>query len=240
MMDSIEFSNLPSHVAIIMDGNGRWAKLRGLNRFFGHEEGVKRVREIVKTSMEVGINTLTLYSFSTENWKRPEKEVKFLLSLFRNVFKSEINDLKDKGVRARVLGRRDERVRPILKEIELLEKETQYGKNLNLNIALNYGGRAEIVDAVKRILAEKKYRPEDIDEDVIYNYLYLPNMPDPDLVIRTGGEIRVSNFLLWEIAYAELWFTETLWPDFREEEYLKALRDYGNRKRRFGKVEDNA
>ncbi len=240
MIDNKKFSNLPSHVAIIMDGNGRWAKLRGLNRFFGHEEGVKRVREIVKTSIEVGVNTLTLYSFSTENWKRPEKEVRFLLSLFKNVFQNEINDLKDKEVRVRVLGRRDERVEPILKEIELLERETQYGKKLDLNIALNYGGRAEIVDAIKKILMEKKYNPEDINEDIIYKYLYFPNMPDPDLVIRTGGEIRISNFLLWEIAYSELWFTETLWPDFGREEYLKALKDYGKRKRRFGKVENNA
>ncbi len=231
---------LPSHIAIIMDGNGRWAKLRGLNRFFGHEEGVKRVREIVEASVELGIKTLTLYSFSTENWERPKREVEFLLSLFKKVFQNEINDLKDKGVRVRVLGRRDEKIKPLMREIELLEKETKEGSVLNLNIALNYGGRAEIVDAIRGILNEGMCNPEDITEEAISSHLYYPFLPDPDLVIRTGGEIRISNFLLWEIAYSELWFTNTLWPDFKKEEYYKAIEDYGRRKRKFGKVEDNA
>ena len=240
MTDKKRIKNIPFHVAIIMDGNGRWAKLRGLNRVFGHEEGVKRVREIVEASVEVGVKTLTLYSFSTENWRRPEREVKFLLSLFRRVFQTEVNDLKEKGVRVRVLGRRDERINSISKEIDLLERETKSGTTLMLNVALNYGGRAEIVDAVKNILKNGIINPEEITEDLISSYLYFPKMPDPDLVIRTGGEKRISNFLLWEIAYSELWFTDTLWPDFKKEEYFQALEDYGRRKRKFGKVEDDA
>ncbi len=240
MIEKEEFVKVPSHVGIIMDGNGRWAKLRGLNRFFGHEEGVKRVREIVEASIEAGVKTLTLYSFSTENWKRPQREVKFLLSLFKKVFRDEIADLKEKGIRARVLGRRDEKISPIKNEIELLEKETKDGTNLNLNIALNYGGRAEIVDAIKEILKEGIRDPEAVTEDLVSSHLYLPKIPDPDLVIRTGGEKRISNFLLWEIAYTELWFTDTLWPDFRKEEYFQALKDYGRRKRKFGKVEEDA
>ncbi len=240
MIDEEKNRKIPSHIGIIMDGNGRWAKRRGLSRVFGHEEGVKRVREIVEASVEAGVKTLTLYSFSTENWSRPEKEVKFLLSLFKKVFQSEIEDLKKKGVKVKVLGRRDERVAPILNEIELLERETKKGSNLNLNIALNYGGRAEIVDAVKKIIKKGITSLEDITEDLIYSNLYLPFMPDPDLLIRTGGEKRISNFLLWEIAYTELWFTDTLWPDFGKVEYFKAIEDYGRRKRKFGKVEEDA
>ncbi len=240
MIDKQKNKKIPSHIGIIMDGNGRWAKKRGLNRIFGHEEGVKRVREIVEASVEADIKTLTLYSFSTENWSRPEKEVKFLLSLFKKVFQSEIEDLKKKGVKVRVLGRRDERVAPILNEIELLERETEKGSRLNLNIALNYGGRAEIVDAVRKIISKDIRNPENITEDLIYSNLYLPFMPDPDLLIRTGGEKRISNFLLWEIAYTELWFTDTLWPDFKKDEYFRAIEDYSRRKRKFGKVEEDA
>ncbi len=240
MIDKQKNKKIPSHIGIIMDGNGRWAKKKGLNRIFGHEEGVKRVREIVEASVEADIKTLTLYSFSTENWSRPEKEVKFLLSLFKKVFQSEIEDLKKKGVKVRVLGRRDERVAPILNEIELLERETEKGSRLNLNIALNYGGRAEIVDAVRKIISKDIRNPENITEDLIYSNLYLPFMPDPDLLIRTGGEKRISNFLLWEIAYTELWFTDTLWPDFKKDEYFRAIEDYSRRKRKFGKVEEDA
>ncbi len=240
MIDEGKFERIPSHIGIIMDGNGRWAKQRGLNRVFGHEEGVKRVREIVEASVEAGVKTLTLYSFSTENWNRPEREVKFLLSLFKKVFQNEINDLKKKGVRVQVLGRRDEKIAPILREIELLERETEGGTRLNLNIALNYGGRAEIVDAVKKIINKGIVDPKEVTEKLISAHLYLPFMPDPDLLIRTGGEKRISNFLLWEIAYTELWFTDTLWPDFRKNEYFKAIEDYGKRKRKFGKVEEDA
>jgi len=235
-----KLDNIPSHVAVIMDGNGRWARLRGLNRVFGHEEGVKRVREIVEASIEMGIDTLTLYSFSTENWRRPEKEVKFLLSLFKKVFKSEIDDLKDKGVRVKILGRKDERVSSILPEIELLESETERGKNLNLYIALNYGGRMEIVDAIRKILETGICEPSQINEELVSSHLYLSDMKDPDFVIRTGGEKRISNFLLWEIAYSELYFTDILWPDFRKDDFYRAIEDYKRRKRRFGKVGDNA
>ena len=232
---------IPKHVAIIMDGNGRWAQKKGLPRVFGHEEGVKRVREIVQASVKFGIKILTLYSFSTENWKRPPKEVDFLLTLFKHAFEGEIKDfLKKQGIRAKVIGRRDEKIKSILKEIELFENETKKGKILDLNIALNYGGRKEIVDSFKNILEKGICDPSLINEKIVNDNLYLSNVIDPDILIRTGGEMRLSNFLLWEMAYTELYFTKVLWPDFKEKELKKALKNFAKRERKFGRVRIDA
>ena len=240
MSNFSSLETIPEHVAIIMDGNGRWAQKKGLPRVFGHKEGVRRVREIVQASIKFGIKILTLYSFSTENWGRPPKEIDFLLTLFKRTFEGEIEDLKKQGIRAKVIGRRDEKIKPILKEIELLENETKKGKILDLNIALNYGGRKEIIDSFKNILKKGICDLSLINEKVVNDNLYLSNVRDPDMLIRTGGEMRLSNFLLWEMAYTELYFTKVLWPDFKKEEFEKALKNFAKRERKFGRVKTNA
>lgn len=222
---------IPSHVAIIMDGNGRWAKKRGLPRVFGHREGINAVEKAVKFSKKVGIKYLTLFAFSTENWQRPKEEVEAIMSLFVEYINKEIPFLIENNIKLLFMGRRDvaDYIKLAMKEAEIKTKD---GKDLTLIIAFNYSGRAEIVDAVNKILQEKK----EITEEDFKNYLYLPDIPEPDLLIRTSGEKRISNFMLWQLAYTELYFTETLWPDFDEEEFLKALYDYQSRERRFGKV----
>ncbi len=234
--------NLPNHVAIIMDGNGRWAKRHGKKRFFGHREGMKRVREIVEVSAEKGINYLTLFAFSTENWLRPKEEVNFLMTLLEEFIKKEVKKLKENNIRLKFIGNFSKLSEKYLKLIKNGEDITSGCTGLKLNIALSYGGRQEILDAVKKLLKDiesRKVNLEDINDNLFSKYLYTDGMPDPDLLIRTSGEMRISNFLLWQIAYTELYITDTLWPDFNKNEYEKALNDYSNRERRFGRVDDS-
>jgi len=224
---------IPEHVAIIMDGNGRWAKERNLPRIIGHMEGVESVREIVRTARKIGVKYLTLFTFSTENWRRPEDEIKGLFNLLERVARREINLLLKNGIKLKVLGRRDELPEKTRKIIEDAEEKTKENKDMTLLLAINYGGRREIVDAINRILKNKN---KEINEEDFRKYLYEPEIPDPDLLIRTSGEMRISNFFLWEIAYTELYFTDKYWPDFRSSEFLKAIEEYAKRERRFGKV----
>lgn len=226
---------IPEHVAIIMDGNGRWAKKRGLPRTAGHQKGVQTLKQICYACSDLGISYLTVYAFSTENWFRPEQEVSFLMDLFLKAMREEIRELEDANVQVRILGRKD-RVAPLLLE-EMRQVEERTGKNdgLILNICFNYGGRAEIVDAVKAMVAEG-LEPESIDEATITKYLYTQGMPDVELMVRTSGEKRLSNFLLYQSAYAEIVFTPVYWPDFTKEELIKVVSEFQNRERRFGRV----
>jgi len=232
-------TRLPYHVAIIMDGNGRWAKKRMLNRVRGHEKGAEAVRIAVRTSRELGIAALTLYAFSTENWQRPKTEINALMTLLKRFLKSEKKEMLEHNIRLNAIGeieRLPGSVREILQEIMQVTKNNS---GLLLNLALSYGGRSEIVRMVQQLsesAAAGKIRPESIDEETVSAHLYTRDIPDPDLLIRTGGEMRISNFLLWQIAYAELHITNTLWPDFNRAEYVKILKDYQGRDRRFGKV----
>lgn len=226
------FSPVPKHVAIIMDGNGRWAEERGLKRSEGHREGVKVVRRIVEASAEVGIEYLTLFAFSTENWKRSTDEVGFLLNLFVEAIQSYIPELKINSVRLNFIGDFAPLPMPLKKAMEYALSETSSGSKLILTIAINYGGRREIVEACKKMCKSG----EEISEKNFIKYLYTANIPDPDLLIRTSGEMRISNFLLYQMAYTEFYFTKTLWPDFTKEEYFKILEDFSKRERRFGGV----
>ena len=233
--------NLPRHVAIIMDGNGRWAVERGLERTEGHVRGSEATRRIVAEGRRMGVGVMTLYSFSVENWKRPEGEVGFLMELFCHKLAEEVPSLIENGVRLRHVGRREGLPPRVLEELDRAVEKTAGNEGMTLALAWNYGARSEIVDAV-RAIAEKVKRgvlPAGlISEETIASHLYTAGLPDPDLVIRTGGEMRLSNFLLWQASYAELWVTPTLWPDFTEEEFRKALEEYASRKRRFGGVKD--
>ena len=220
----------PEHIAIIMDGNGRWAKRRGLARSFGHMEGAKALRRIIEYLPKINVKYLTVYAFSTENWNRSEEEVSTLMSLFLKYIKSEKKSMMKNGIRFFVSGRKNNVPENLLKEINKLQEETKNNKNLILNIAFNYGGRAEIIDAINKILENNE---KNIDEENFKKYLY-NDFPDPDLVIRTSGECRISNFLLWQIAYSELYITDVLWPDFNEKEIDKAIESYNQRERRFG------
>jgi undecaprenyl diphosphate synthase len=228
---------IPRHVAIIMDGNGRWAKKKTMNRIRGHEEGAESVREIVRTTRELGIPWLTLYAFSEENWKRPRYEIEALMMLLKRFLRGELDEMLENGISLRALGRIHKLpvdVRAVLQET--IER-TAGGKSLFLTLALSYGGRQELTDALREIgkrLSAGELRAEEIDEQVISNSLYAADMPDPDLLIRTSGENRVSNFLLWQIAYTEFYVTPTQWPDFRKAEYLMAIEEYQRRERRFG------
>ncbi|MBC7329051.1 isoprenyl transferase [bacterium] len=229
----------PRHIAIIMDGNGRWAQRRGLPRLEGHLAGVGAVRRIVEACRDLGIPYLTLYTFSTENWRRPKEEVEGLMMLLREQLRSQTPELKEKGVRVIVIGKRDELPLDLQAEIKRSEEETAQNKDLHLILAINYGGRAEIVQACKRIIEKvKSGEIEDIDEASFSSYLYTRDIPDPDLLIRTAGEQRISNFLLWQIAYTEFYITDTLWPDFTKEDLIKAIEDYKRRKRKFGGLAD--
>jgi undecaprenyl diphosphate synthase len=220
-------------VAVIMDGNGRWADARGLSRADGHRAGTKALRRTVEAAIERGIESLTVYAFSTENWMRPADEVDDLMEIFGETIQRELPDLAAQGVRARFIGRRDRAPQWLQEAMADLEAETSGNDRLNLWIAFDYGGRAEIVEAVKRVLANGA-DPARLDEDAFARYLYAPDLPDPDLLIRTSGELRISNFLLWQLAYAELVFVDTLWPDFGEEHLQEALDAYAGRRRRFG------
>ena len=231
----------PQNIAIIMDGNGRWAKKRNLARREGHKEGVKTLKKIVKYAAKKNIKSLTVYAFSTENWKRPKSEVNFLLALMRKTMREEVDELLDKGVKINFLGRKDMLSKKLVKEIELIEKKSQKNTELILNIAFNYGGRAEIVDAAKKLVLDCRENQVELAElncDDFANYLYQQDLKDIELLIRTGGEKRLSNFLLWQTAYAELYFTDKYWPDFKEEDFEIALKDFKKRERRFGGLND--
>ena len=231
--DPSHVPGLARSVAIIMDGNGRWAKQRGLPVAEGHRAGTRAVRRTVEAATALGIETLTIYAFSTENWTRPEEEVDDLIEIFGETIDRELPDLCKEGVRARFIGRRD-RVPDWLRErMANLEAETAGNERLHLWIALDYGGRAELVEAARR-LVEDGVDARDVDEHALATRLYAPDLPDPDLLIRTSGELRISNFLLWQLAYAELVFVDTLWPDFGEEDLRAALAEYARRRRRFG------
>ena len=231
----VSLSRVPQHVGIIMDGNGRWAQRRGLPRLAGHRAGVENIRRVLRACVELGIKMLTIYAFSTENWKRPEEEVQGLLNIFAGVIGRELDDLHREGVQLRHIGRLEgisEALKAqVLRAIEL----TRHNDRLILNIAFNYGGRAEIVDAVKAII-RAGYTADEITEELISRHLYTAGCPDPDLIIRTSGELRTSNFLIWQAAYAEYYVTPVLWPDFNKEELVKALVDYSTRERRFGDI----
>jgi Undecaprenyl pyrophosphate synthetase (EC 2.5.1.31) len=225
--------NIPLHVGIIMDGNGRWARKRGLPRVMGHKVGVESVRSVIRVARKLGIKYLTLYTFSSENWQRPKEEVSYLMQLLKTLLIKEVDDLKRQGVRIRAIGRLGNLGKEVLEALNYAIEKTKDNKDLNLYLALSYGGRQEIVDAVNTIL---RLGIKEVDEDKFRNFLYDPELPDVDLLIRTAGEYRISNFLLWHTAYAELYITDVLWPDFREEEFLKAIEDYSKRVRKFGKV----
>ena len=226
---------IPEHVAIIMDGNGRWAKSKGLPRIYGHREGAKAVERVVEYARKRGIKYLTLYAFSTENWKRPYKEIKFLFSLLIRYLKKEEKKLLKNDIRLFVIGDRNGLPEDVVKKINEVESKTKDCKSMTLILAINYGGRDEIMRGMKKFLKDfKKGKVKSIDEGSFKDYLDLKNIPEPDLLIRTSGEMRISNFLIWHIAYSELYFTKTLWPDFDEKEFEKAIRDYVKRERRFG------
>jgi undecaprenyl diphosphate synthase len=231
----VDFDRLPRHVAVIMDGNGRWAAQRHLPRVEGHRAGIESVRDVVECSARLGIQVLTLYAFSVENWKRPAMEVSTLMSLLKRYLRLELNTLIRNNIRFNVIGRQEELAPDIRNELKAAAAKTADRTGMLFNIALNYGGRAEIVEAAKRLLSAG-VGPEELDEQRFAGFLYTAGQPDPDLLIRTSGEIRVSNFLLWQIAYAEIWVTDTLWPDFRKRDLLEAILAYQKRDRRYGGI----
>ena len=240
-MIDISKDKLPQHIAIIMDGNGRWAKKRGLTRSVGHRAGMEKIREITQLCSDFGIKILTIYAFSCQNWERPRREVNFLMSGFKRYLDKEKDDLNKKGTRFRVIGRRRRLSSSLQNKIEEVMSLTKDNKDFFLNLAIDYGGQEEIIDAVKALIKEVvrgNLAVEEIDIDLFKQYLYLKDIPSPDLLIRTGGEYRVSNFLLWHIAYTELWMTPVFWPDFGKKEFLMALKDYAKRERRFGKIKE--
>lgn len=226
---------IPRHIAIIMDGNGRWARQRGLPRIEGHRRGAVSLKETVKSCAKFGVKYLTVYAFSTENWSRPKEEVQFLMMLLSRTIDREIGDLMKNKVKLRFIGRIKMLNKELQDKIRKAEKMTSRNRGLQLNVCLSYGGRAEIIDAVKMML-NKRLDSAKISEEGFSRYLYTAGMPDPDLLIRTASEYRVSNFLLWQIAYSEIYVTGTLWPDFREKQLIEAISDYQKRERRFGKV----
>ena len=225
--------NLPLHVGIIMDGNGRWAVRRGLPRIEGHRKGAETTERIVVAASKIGIKYLSLYAFSTENWKRPKEEVNFLFSLMYEYVRSKLNLFLENNVKFRAMGRLWELPDYLQEGFAWMEEQTASCSGMTAVFAVNYGGRQEILDAVNRIL---KSGLDSVDQETFSRYLYIPELPDLDLLIRTSGELRISNFLLWQSAYTELWFTDTLWPDFTEEEFKKALADFSRRERRFGGI----
>jgi len=235
--DPLDQDKIPKHIAIIMDGNGRWAKSKGLPRAFGHRAGVESLRAIVTTAVNMKLRVLTAYAFSTENWKRPKDEVRLLMKLFSEYIDSEIDELHKKNVQIRFIGKVDELDIELQHKVEKAQLFTEKNTGLVFNLAVNYGGRAEIVRSVQ-IIGEKIAKGEmlfqDITEKSIHDYLYTADLPDPDLLIRPSGDFRLSNFLLWQSAYTEYWFTDIYWPDFKPEHLLEAIVDYQKRERRFG------
>jgi undecaprenyl diphosphate synthase len=241
LKDQINKSSLPKHLAIIMDGNGRWAKNRGLFRTKGHEQGTQSVKETVEGSAQIGIPYLTLYAFSTENWSRPKREVDLLMKLLVSSLKNEQKTLQENDIKLNAIGNLETLPKKVKAELQEVINNTKDNTRMTLTIALSYGSREEILKTVKEISHKVKNNlisPSDIDETVINNHLYTHNLPEVDFLIRTSGEQRISNFLLWQIAYAELYFTDTLWPDFKKEDLFKALLNYQNRERRFGKTSE--
>jgi len=240
-MKTLDLEKLPRHVAIIMDGNGRWAKQRGMNRIRGHEEGAESVRAIVRATREIGIPWLTLYAFSEENWRRPKVEVEALMVLLKRFLQSEVKEMLDNGIRFQAIGRLHKLSKDVQRTLRETAERTASNRNMVLTLALSYGGRQEVTDAVKKMVQRVEageIRSSDITETLLSEHLYTASMPDPDLLIRTSGECRISNFLLWQIAYAEIYMTPTYWPDFRKEEYVEALIEYQRRERRFGATGD--
>jgi undecaprenyl diphosphate synthase len=235
-LSKIDFTRIPKHIGCVMDGNGRWAKNRGLPRTEGHAAGEEALFDTVLGALDIGVEWLTMYAFSTENWKRPPDEVRFLMGFNRGLLRRRRDELNDLGVRIRFAGRRDWRVpRSVIKEMDKSLEMTEHNSKLNLTMAFNYGGRAEIVDAVRECVRDG-IDPEKIDEKAIRARMYIPDMPDPDLIVRTSGEHRISNFLLWQMAYSELVFQKVLWPDFRREHLFEAVLEYQRRDRRYGAV----
>jgi len=244
LLEKLDLSRLPRHIAIIMDGNGRWAQKRHLPRVAGHRAGTQSARMVIETSARLHIEALTLYAFSVENWRRPKTEIEFLMQLLREYIRKEMPLLRKNNIRMRFLGRADELPEAVRKDTRDATGALARNSGMVLNIALNYGGRAEIVDAMNAILAVRNgngHQPsKPITEDDLAHHLYTADLPDPDLLIRTSGEMRVSNFLLWQIAYAEIFVTETLWPDFNRARFLEALLDYQKRERRYGAIQPPA
>jgi len=236
-MEELDKDKLPRHIAIIMDGNGRWAKKKFLSRISGHIKGVDAVREIVTACRELGIKVLTLYAFSIENWKRPKEEVAALMGLLKEYLLKEVEEMVQNNIRLRAIGRVEDLPHDVQNTLQETIKRTEHCDGMVLNLALSYGGRSEILHAIQRIISDfqkGKIKPEEIIPQRFSQYLWTHGIPDPDLLIRTSGEFRLSNFLLWQIAYTELYVTETLWPDFDRKELLKAIADYQSRERRFG------
>lgn len=241
MSEDNTLEKMPKHVAIIMDGNGRWAKKRGMNRTFGHQSAIKAVREAIEFCNDYNIPYLTLYTFSSENWKRPALEVNVLMNLLINTIKKETKKLNENGVRVKVIGNTEKLPKNVLTELNKLIENTKDNKKGTLILALSYSSKEEILSATKKIISEvinNQIQINQIDANLFSNYLYTQNIPDVDLLIRTSGERRISNFLLWQIAYAELYFTDILWPDFNKEEFLNAIKFYQSRERRFGKTSE--
>jgi undecaprenyl diphosphate synthase len=236
-VETTDRTGLPRHVAIIMDGNGRWATRRGLSRIQGHRRGKDSVKEIVEVAREIGIEVLTLYAFSTENWERPEREVGALMRLLRRYVRSELGRMMKHGIRLRAIGNLRRLPRDVLADLRSAEHTTRNNTSMTVQLAVSYGAREEIVAAARRLarrVRDGEIAPEDIDEDSFSESLMTAGLPDPDLLIRTSGEMRLSNFLLWQVAYSELYVTDALWPDFRRPQFLAALEDYRRRERRFG------
>jgi len=232
-LPEIDLPEVAGSVAIILDGNGRWAKRRGLPTAAGHRAGARTVRRIVEAAIELGIHDLSVFAFSTENWSRPQDEVDALMEIFAETIERELPDLAEQGVRVRFIGRRDRAPESLRRRMVAMEDRTDLNTRINLWVAFDYGGRAELVEATRRIV-ESGVEPDEIDENVFAANLYAPDLPDPDLLIRTSGELRVSNFLLWQVAYSELVFSDKLWPDFDARDLRVALADYASRRRRFG------
>ena len=240
-MTAIDIKTLPKHIAIIMDGNGRWAKRRNQPRVFGHRQGAKSVRKVVEAAARLSVKNLTLYAFSAENWNRPKHEVKTLMKLLVNALKNELGLMMKNNIRLNAIGHTDMMPTNVQQELQEVLNETNENTGLVLTLALSYGARQEILRAVKEISFKVKNNiisVENVDDDIINKHLYTQNLPDVDLLIRTSGEVRISNFLLWQIAYAELYFTDELWPDFNETSLHKAIADYQKRERRFGKTSE--
>lgn len=241
LIENIDKSNLPQHVAIIMDGNGRWAKKKGAMRIFGHQNAVKSVRDVIEAGAELGIKFITLYAFSTENWNRPKEEINALMELLVSTLRSEINELHKNNVRLITIGNTADLPEKCQQQLAESIEITKANTGLTVNVALSYSGRWELIEAMKTIAqmaTEGQLKPSDINEDLVHSFLTTKHIPDPELLIRTSGEYRVSNFLLWQIAYSELYITDVLWPDFRKVNFYEAIIDYQKRERRFGKTSE--
>ena len=238
LLKRIDKNRVPKHIAIIMDGNGRWAGMRKLPRVAGHKAGIESVRDVIESAAQLGIDALTLYAFSVENWKRPKREINTLMTLLKEYIRRELKNVKKNNIRFQAIGRIHELEESVRKELQRATHETHKNTGMILNVALNYGGRAELVDTFNRLFRELKQNGHQapVDEETISRFLYTSGLPDPDLLIRTSGEMRISNFLLWQIAYSEIYITSTYWPDFRRKDLLEAILEYQQRDRRYGAI----